>query len=378
MSEINSSNFKKEHGDLAPDLVGVTELTSPYFFVPPSGDTASRPSDCEPGTLRFNTDVGSLEIFRGKTIGWEQIQRRESQYLGGGTGSNAGTGTRGVYGGASGPSNNNLNTLDFITIETLGDAQDFGDAIGNYIWTGCCSSHIRGLLMNGYNYQNQIQFLTFSSKGDTQDFGDSTQARHQGSAISNRIRGISVAGTHPAAYNIMDYVTIAQTGNAVDFGDVATAGTFHGTSASPTRGIIAGGNVPSSTNVIQFITFMTTGDAQDFGDLITAKGGARGCSNATRAVHRGDSNTLEFITIATTGNAIDFGDMTAEQSQTNTCSSSVRGVFPGRSAGAPSYATNHIEFITFATTGNAQDFGDATDDFSSYQGFMSTGHGGIG
>ena len=378
MSEINSSNFKKEHGDLAPDLVGVTELTSPYFFVPPSGDTASRPSDCEPGTLRFNTDVGSLEIFRGKTIGWEQIQRRESQYLGGGTGSNAGTGTRGVYGGASGPSNNNLNTLDFITIETLGDAQDFGDAIGNYIWTGCCSSHVRGLLMNGYNNQNAIQFLTFSSKGDTVDFGDTTDARHQGSAISNRIRGIAVGGTHPAAVNTMDYVTISQTGNAVDFGDLAAAGTFHGTSASPTRGIIAGGNVPSSVNVIQFITFMTTGNAQDFGDLITAKGGARGCSNATRAVHRGDSNTLEFITIATTGNAIDFGDMTAEQSQTNTCSSSVRGVFPGRSAGAPSYATNHIEFITFATTGNAQDFGDATDDFSSYQGFMSTGHGGIG
>ena len=47
MSEINSSNFKKEHGDLAPDLVGVTELTSPYFFVPPSGTTAERPEDCE-------------------------------------------------------------------------------------------------------------------------------------------------------------------------------------------------------------------------------------------------------------------------------------------------------------------------------------------
>ena len=63
MSEINASNFKKEHGDLAPDLVGVTELTSPYFFVPPSGDTASRPSDCEPGTLRFNTDHGVLRYF---------------------------------------------------------------------------------------------------------------------------------------------------------------------------------------------------------------------------------------------------------------------------------------------------------------------------
>ena len=101
MSEINSSNFKKEHGDLAPDLVGVTELTSPYFFVPPSGDTASRPEDCEPGTLRFNTDHGSLEIFRGKTIGWEQIQRRDGQYLGGAaspaSGSIDGTGTRAIF-----------------------------------------------------------------------------------------------------------------------------------------------------------------------------------------------------------------------------------------------------------------------------------------
>ena len=105
MSEINSSNFKKEHGDLAPDFVGITDLTSPYFFVPPSGNTAERPSDCEPGTLRFNTDHGSLEVFRGKTIGWEQIQRRESQYLGGdsansvittSTNSNRGTGTRGT------------------------------------------------------------------------------------------------------------------------------------------------------------------------------------------------------------------------------------------------------------------------------------------
>ena len=87
MSEINSSNFKKEHGDLAPDLVGVTELTSPYFFVPPSGSTLERPENCEPGTLRFNTDIGSLEVFRGKTIGWESIKRRDSQYLGGGTGS---------------------------------------------------------------------------------------------------------------------------------------------------------------------------------------------------------------------------------------------------------------------------------------------------
>ena len=379
MSEVRVNNLSNENNTGGPTISGITTYSGRHFFVPPVGDTASRPENCEPGSLRFNTDSATLEYFRGDNFGWTDIQAELVQPLGGGTGSNAGLGHRGVYGGASGPSNNNLNTLDFITIESLGDAQDFGDAIGNYIWTGCCSSHIRGLLMNGYNYQNQIQFLTFSSKGDTQDFGDTTQARHQGSSVSNKIRGIAVAGTHPAAYNIMDYVTIAQTGNAVDFGDVATAGTFHGTSASPTRGIIAGAFVPSATNVIQFITFMTTGDAQDFGDLAAAKGGARGCSNATRAVHKGDGNSMEFITIATLGNATDFGDLsTQEQGDANTCSSSVRGVFPGRSDPAGgSYAKNNIEFITFATTGNALDFGDGTDDFSGYQGYMSTGHGGL-
>ena len=127
MSEINASNFKKEHGDLAPDLVGVTELTSPYFFVPPSGDTAERPEDCEPGTLRFNTDIGTLEIFRGKTIGWEQIQRRDGQYLGGGTGSNTGTGTRGLMMGGSDAGDNERNEIEFLTITTLGNTQDFGD-----------------------------------------------------------------------------------------------------------------------------------------------------------------------------------------------------------------------------------------------------------
>ena len=135
MSEINSSNFKKEHGDLAPDLVGVTELTSPYFFVPPSGTTAERPEDCEPGTLRFNTDIGTLEVFRGKTIGWELIQRRNSQYLGGGTGSAAGTGTRAVILGGRGNSSSNLvDMIDFFTINTQGNAQDFGDL------TSACSA----------------------------------------------------------------------------------------------------------------------------------------------------------------------------------------------------------------------------------------------
>ena len=151
MAEINSSNFKKEHGDLAPDLVGVTELTSPYFFVPPSGDTASRPEDCEPGTLRFNTDIGSLEVFRGKTIGWEQIQRRENQYLGGGTGSNVGTGTRGMIFNTSSPSGSPgfSNQIRYITISTMGDDEDFGDTTASKANCISFGSRVRAASMGG-------------------------------------------------------------------------------------------------------------------------------------------------------------------------------------------------------------------------------------
>ena len=278
MSEVRVNNLSNENSSGGPTISGITTFSSTNYFVPPSGNTASRPLVCPPGSLRFNTDSAKLEYYQGDTIGWVEVDAEPaSDVLGGGTGSNEGLGHRGVYGGASDPSNNKLNILDFITISTLGNAQDFGDVIGNYIWTGCCSSHIRGLLMNGYNYQNQIQFLTFSSQGDTVDFGDTTQARHQGTSISNRIRGIAVAGTHPAAYNIMDYVTIATTGDAVDFGDYLKDAAYKCCVSSPTRGVWGGGS--PGLNVMGYIEIATQGDAVDFGDLIS-----------THYVHVGGSN----------------------------------------------------------------------------------------
>ena len=134
MSELNASILRKEHGNQGPDLVGVTELTSPYFMVPPSGSTDERPQNPASGTLRFNTDIGTLEVYRGDAIGWEQIQRRESQYLGGGTGSNTGTGTRGlILGGYDG--SNRIDTVEFITISTVGNAADFGNLTGAVSYT---------------------------------------------------------------------------------------------------------------------------------------------------------------------------------------------------------------------------------------------------
>ena len=144
MSEFQASNFKKENGG-TPDLLGKTELTSPYLFVPPSGDTGSRPQSCAPGTLRFNTDIGTLEVYKGDNIGWESIQRRESQYLGGGTGSNTGTGTRALFAGGYTQQSSpypTTDTIEFLTISTLGNSQDFGNLIAKHVeGAGCSNAH---------------------------------------------------------------------------------------------------------------------------------------------------------------------------------------------------------------------------------------------
>jgi hypothetical protein len=392
MSEINASNFKKEHGDLAPDLVGVTELTSPYFFVPPSGTTAERPENCEAGTLRFNTDIGSLEVFRGKTIGWEQIQRRESQYLGGGTGSNAGTGTRGLFGMGYAP-NTGHSRIDAVTIQTLGNATDFADLTNSTKNFGCASSSTRGLFCHGANANgpsetNIIDFITIANQGiDCQDFGDSTAVSRQQAGVSNGTRAVFGGGytepSSPYLKDIMDYVTIAQTGNAVDFGNLSNASRVTASVSSSTRGVFGLAH-PGAGNILEFITISTTGNVTDFGDRTVVSDYPTATSNSTRGLFAGGdgagdaaNNVINFITIATTGNAIDFGDLLSRRTRfVGATSSSTRALFAG---GNSPYQDNVIQFVEFSTTGDAVDFGDlsTTASFGATGGTISNGHGGL-
>ena len=388
MSEFQASNFKKENGG-TPDLLGKTELTSPYFFVPPSGDTASRPQSCAAGTLRFNTDIGTLEVYRGDTIGWVQIQRRESQYLGGGTGSNTGTGTRGLFFGGA-PSGQSYTKMNFITISTLGDAGDFGDLATLHNQGAAAASSTRGIYAGGENpsYTNTIEFITFSSTGDSQDFGDMTDQRRRmnGMGCSNQTRALLSGGYDGSTLNLIDFITIAQTGNAVNFGDLSVKRESGAECASTTRGFCLGGRNQPANNAlasIDFVTIATTGDAADFGDLTLARHTNQACSNATRAINfsggsapAGVSNVIDFFTMATLGNAIDFGDTLFEQRNgLGAMSSSTRAVLGGGFVD-PETALNVIQFVEIATTGNAIDFGDLQDAKVECSG-CSNGHGGL-
>ena len=381
MSELNASNLRKEHGNESPDLVGVTELTSPYFMVPPSGTTAQRPQNPEPGTLRFNTDIGTLEVFRAKAIGWEQIQRRDNQYLGGGTGSNAGTGTRGLYMGGS-----DSNAIDFLTISTFGNTQDFGDLTRVQNQGSSFSSRTRGFLAGGNTPSSpygsvDTDMVFFSTTGNATDFASLASIKKEAGAFSNSIRGCHNGG----GANVIQYITMETGGNFVDFGDTSVAYEQNMGLSSTTRGFTCGGNkVPaySAANEIEFVNIMTTGNSIDFGDLTVSGYGGSSGSNATRGllynryVSPAVNNTIEYFTMATTGNAIDFGDATTgAYGKTGGMASATRFVTAGGHNGSSNFA--NIDSVEIATTGNGVDFGDLSRGASNMGGQCSNGHGGL-
>jgi len=111
MSRLNVGNLFNENEDGAPVVSGISTFSSPHYFVPPSGSTAQRPSSPGEGMIRFNTDSGHLEYYTGTH--WADVIVNNNE-LGGGTGSNTGTGVRGLMGGGfASPADSDV--IDYIT-----------------------------------------------------------------------------------------------------------------------------------------------------------------------------------------------------------------------------------------------------------------------
>ena len=119
------------------------------------------------GSIRFNTDSSKMEIYNGEQ--WWEIDSTSPELQTGGT--------RGVI--AVGADNTSYNdTIQFINIDSTGDATDFGDTTGTARGYGSSfSSRTRGIFAGGQNggvNQNVLDFVTIASTGNAQDFGDIT------------------------------------------------------------------------------------------------------------------------------------------------------------------------------------------------------------
>ena len=170
--------------------------------------------------------------------------------------------------------------IDFVTIATIGKFNDFGDLIRGRSDNACCSSPTRGFTAGdqgyapAYNETNTIEFVTIQTRGDATLFGDLTREHYGMGSCSSTTRGVWAGGTSPVS-KVIDFITMASTGNAQDFGDL-TSGSYsqlRGLSNS-IRGCFAGGYIsPAEINIIHFITIASTGDSTDFGDLTDARYG---------------------------------------------------------------------------------------------------------
>ena len=354
-----------------------------------------------PGAIRFNTDSMKLEIFRGSTnyngsasmagIGtlaagqWEEIVATSPEVQTGGT--------RGILAGGYAPSGYS-DVIDYIKVETTGNALDFGDlSSGGQMIGGGCGSRTRGLFgaVSGPAYTNTVDGVEISSTGSQFDYGDLPETRFFVAQLSNQTRGINAggAGETPSPYTAkssIDYFTIATSGTtAQDFGDLLHGGGVQlGSCASPTRGLICRANSPS-TSEVEFITISTLGNGADFGDLTsghTQQVGAGGGSNAIRGIFAGgykspatSYNNISYVTIATLGNANDFGDLTYSSGELAGCASPTRIAW-GTRLSPGNGRTNDVQYLQIMTTGNTVDFGDLTQGRSGGGG-TSNGHGGL-
>ena len=107
-----------------PVLSGITTFSGQQYFIPPKGTTAERPSDCPPGSIRFNTDSAHLEYWNGSV--WLEFEA-SSVELGNQNASSSesgGTGTRGLSAGGNSTGDSNISYFSF---STLGNTIDFGD-----------------------------------------------------------------------------------------------------------------------------------------------------------------------------------------------------------------------------------------------------------
>ena len=381
MSEARFDRISNENNTAGPIISGITTFSGQNFFVPPKGTTAQRPSNCPPGSIRFNTDSAKLEYF--DSLQWLELEafNVEIGISTNAAGTSGGLGNRGLFfgGGYGGPTAPAYNIIDYITISTLGNALHFGDLTQVISTNSAASSSTRGLRCGGYTGSgnvNNIDYVTISSTGNAIDFGDvAYNSVQSASGCSNQTRAIFGGGWAPSR-NEISYVTIASTGDTNDFGDLTSGRASSGAFSSSTRGIFASGGLPE-INIIDYVTISSTGNAIDFGDTITTSYACGSCSNSTRGIiswSQSSSNTIEYITISSTGNSQDFGDQTvSNRFLSAACSSSTRGVFGG---GSTASVGNVIEYVTIATTGNAQDFGDLTQGRFRLSA-CSNGHGGL-
>lgn len=236
--------------------------------------------------------------------------------------------TRGVFSGGATPSS--VTTQDFVEFASTGTCTAWGDSAtvaGTCEGTGFANS-TRGIVKSGYvaptGATGTMDYITIASAGNTQDFGDLSKHGDSSGAAGNSTRALIAGGlVQPSTTATIDisFITIPTLGNNVDFGGDLTLARWSCFAVSnKTRTVWAGGSTPSRQNVIDYGFISSLGNAINFGDLTAGNSSIPAASNCIRGVFAGGyrdpnghaSANIDYIEIATEGNAVDFGDLSVQ------------------------------------------------------------------
>lgn len=301
--------------------------------------------------------------------------------------------TRAIFAGGtdgSSPSPGYSTRIDFVTINSTGDATDFGDLSGKSGYMAAAQNKTKAFFIGGAtggdSSKNNVatDVITMATTGNAQEFGTLTQATRSAASNANARSAFTLGGANPSANNVIQRFDMASLGSAVDYADLnaskhdnkgasgAHGGIdwdgLHPQRPSVTympgsgRGFVLGGYTGSSKRSdIKLTHIPTKGNSSDFGDLLAAAYGGGAFSSLTRGFFVGEvaqSNIIQSFEVASQGNAADFGNLTVAPQGPAGLSNTTRGIIGG---GEISPArTNVIGYITMATAGDAADFGDLT------------------
>ncbi len=150
------------------------------------------------GAIRYNTDSNKMEVWIGDK--WMIVSTSQSL---------EGVGGRGISVGGASPGSSpyaRINTIEYITISTLGDAVDFGDLSRTNGGGAASASTTRGVYAGGSApTTNTVDHLTIATQGNSVDVGDLTVARGNLAGFSNQVRAIQGGGATPSQSNVIDF-----------------------------------------------------------------------------------------------------------------------------------------------------------------------------
>ena len=259
--------------------------------------------------------------------------------------------TRGIVAGGV-PANNStgqVSDIKFITTASTGNITTFGDIGRDTASNGSgCSNQTRGLIAGGYGDDafapvNNIDYVTISSTGNGQDFGDiqDSKNRVQHADFGNSTRAIFAGGYYVTpsggTSNSATYVQYATQGNTANFGACTASENIRmGGASNSVTGLAGGGQGTRNLSDIDMFTISTLGHAVDFGGLTSGRVFLNAVSSSTRCVFVGGSdsggssyvgsNVMDYVQFASKGAAVDFGNLTNGRGRTGAFSNGHGGL----------------------------------------------------